>query len=264
MPQVHGPRQSVYLVGMRFGRLTVLAHATRKARWLCRCDCGQTCTPNTGGLQTGHARSCGCLQRETVSRGKHALRHGQTETKEYRAWCHMKERCLNPRQKSFANYGGRGITVCDRWLTSFEHFFADVGLAPSPRHTVERLDVNGHYEPHNVEWATQLTQQRNRRSNRILTHNGLSLPVSAWAERTGIHMNTLGKRIRDGWPTDRALTEPVQIETPLIYEGVSLSISAWAERTGIPQPILSGRIHRGWSVERTLTEPYRIRNTHIR
>jgi len=124
----------------------------------------------------------------------------------------MKDRCFNPNNNSFGRYGGRGIVVCERWRDSFESFFADIGPAPTLQHTIERINANGDYAPDNVRWATQTEQQRNRSTNAVITHNGESMPISAWAERTGIPIHTLGARVRRGWTTERALTETVRID----------------------------------------------------
>jgi hypothetical protein len=116
----------------------------------------------------------------------------------------MKDRCLNPGQKHYPHYGGRGITVCDRWKLDFLPFLADVGERPSPRHSLDRINVDGNYEPGNVRWATQAQQARNKRDNRTVTWQGQTLTVTDWARITGIHRNTLDARIRDGWPLEKA------------------------------------------------------------
>jgi hypothetical protein len=110
----------------------------------------------------------------------------------------MRQRCQNPKNPSFAYYGGRGIVVCARW-SSFGLFLADVGRRPSSNHSLDRIDTNGHYEPGNVRWATAKVQNRNKRSNSELTIAGETLTVAEWAERTGVDPSTLHKRIRAGW-----------------------------------------------------------------
>lgn len=128
-------------------------------------------------------------------------------TKLYRAWSNMKVRCFNPKYPLFHRYGGRGITVCDRWLT-FENFMADVGEPPSARHTIERIDNDRGYEPGNVRWATVRDQASNRRTNRKLTLAGETLTVSEWARRLGLNVSSLLERIQTGWPIEKALTTP--------------------------------------------------------
>lgn len=124
------------------------------------------------------------------------------DTPEYRSWEHMIRRCQEHPQ-----YIERGITVCARWITSFEHFLSDMGARPTLAHTLDRIDNSGPYSPDNCRWATRQEQARNRRSNRLLTHNGETLCLSAWAERLGITPNALYMRLRT-WPVEKALSAP--------------------------------------------------------
>lgn len=134
-------------------------------------------------------------------------KHGLTRTPEYRAWASMKQRCTNPRVRSWSNYGGRGITVCERWSNSFEFFLEDMGPRPTPAHSLDRIDNDGHYEPGNCRWATASEQRRNDRNNRPITFAGETLPLIQWAQRTGITARTIGDRLDRGWPVERALTQ---------------------------------------------------------
>jgi len=150
--------------GKRFGRLVVLSYAGSKNReslWLCRCDCGKEKIVKRGSLTEGHTKSCGCLFRK--SNGDASTRKGQQRSREYAAWAGMISRCENKKNASWHNYGGRGIKVCERWRKSYANFIADVGRRPSERHSLDRIDVNGDYEPANVRWATTKQQQKNRR-----------------------------------------------------------------------------------------------------
>ena len=128
---------------------------------------------------------------------------------EYQVWCDMKSRCYNRNHQNFPRYGARGITVCARWRGSFENFLADMGRRPSSKHSLEREKNHDNYQSDNCIWATRKQQQRNMRTNRILTFRGRSQSVAAWAEETGIVAHSLGSRLRNGWSVRRALTTPI-------------------------------------------------------
>ncbi len=146
------------------------------------------------------------------ARGNGRRKHGLSKTKEYYAWGHMKSRCYKETYYLFKEYGGRGVTVCDRWMCSFENFIADVGMAPSRNHTIDRIDSNGNYEPSNVRWADWKTQQRNRRNNRIVDISGESKTLAEWCEIYGANYHHVWQRISKlGMDPLFALTAPKQI-----------------------------------------------------
>jgi hypothetical protein len=125
------------------------------------------------------------------------------------AWRHMKDRCLNPKHKQWKFYGGRGVTICDRWKTSFANFLADAGKRPSVNHSIDRFpDKDGNYEPGNIRWATDMEQNRNRRNNVLLTFGGRTMCVAAWEQELGMSTRLVSDRLRQGWSVERALTEP--------------------------------------------------------
>lgn len=197
-------------VGDRFGRWHVIS-AVPKLKpgghnlWRCKCECGQLGIVQAATLRNGRSRSCGCYA------GKVSTTHGQTKTPEYKSWCGMKERCLNSRATGFKRYGGRGIQVCDRWLTSFENFLADMGRRPSVHHTLDRLDNNGHYEPSNCQWATASQQASNRRSTRFITFQHKRLPLKAWCKLLDIRYSTTRDRLERGWPIHEAFSHPARM-----------------------------------------------------
>lgn len=158
------------MIGKRFGRWTVLKQSGTYRRpggmgarpcILCRCDCGSKKVIDAHSVRYGHSRSCGCLRKEITA--KRRTIHGNTNTVEYTTWKSMRQRCNNPNDPNFMNYGGRGITICERWQESFKSFLMDMGHRPSNRHSLDRVDNDGQYSPDNCRWATRKQQRRNRR-----------------------------------------------------------------------------------------------------
>lgn len=209
------------LTGKRFTRLTVVGEA-RSPRgalmWQCQCDCGTMVTTIAGKLNSGHTKSCGCFNRDQI--GRRVRTHGHCRpgqrSAEYRCWAHLKGRCLCPTDSGFAHYGGRGITVCKRWLEGeggvgpFECFLADMGPRPSEKHSIDRIDNDGPYSPENCRWVEQKAQCRNRRSNRKIEINGEVLTAPEISERYGIPFSVLNDRLCNGWSIERALSQPIR------------------------------------------------------
>lgn len=135
--------------------------------------------------------------------------HGLSRTPEYRAWKEMVRRCTNPKCAAWPNYGGRGITVCERWL-DLHAFIADMGPRPGPGYEIDRIDNDGNYDPGNCRWVTVKRNARNRRSNRMLEFRGEEHPLAEWCERLGLPRDTVRKRLEAGWSVDKALTTPVR------------------------------------------------------
>ncbi len=202
------------MIGAVFGMLTVVEmgatiispNGKHVKTCRCRCECGMVKVIRAGHLKNGATISCGCHARAIASR-RATLRnptHRMSLRPVYAVYRSMLARCSNPKNKAWHLYGGRGITVCDRWKT-FEQFLADMG-EPSAGMSLDRIDSNGNYEPSNCRWATMQTQQRNRRNNHLLTINGRSQPIAAWADEAGISATTLTKRIEAKWPEARLLS----------------------------------------------------------
>jgi hypothetical protein len=176
----------------------------------CVCVCGQRCSPRKYRLLNGITKSCGCLSIETARRihCAHLKTHGMSASLEYSSWQHMIRRCTNTADDYYADYGGRGITVCDKWRNSFEAFLADIGPMPSGKYSIERLNNNGNYEPGNVAWATDHTQMRNTRRNRFVTVNGVTRCIKDWASFNKIDYGTIRHRLSSGVPPEVAVTLP--------------------------------------------------------
>ena len=198
------------LTGLTFNNLTVIgiSHYVKwDPYWTCKCSCGNVKPVSGRRLRSGRTKSCGCLK---VSIGTIILKHGNASgkrTKEYQSWCGIKRRCTN---KKNVNYGGRGIVVCDRWISSFENFLADMGPAPSKNHSLERNNVNGNYEPSNCRWATRFEQCNNRRTNVFYEINGSRKTISQLCEDYKIvQYETAYSRIKlRNWDVMRAVTTP--------------------------------------------------------
>lgn len=185
------------ITGQKYGRLIAIKRngfsqspSRKHILWECLCDCGETITTKLNALRNGDVNSCGCLRKEG-NRTSHKMIH----TPEYASWSHMKDRCKNINSKDFKNYGGRGISVCERWDMSFENFFSDVGARPTSAHSIDRINVDGNYEPSNCRWATNFQQARNKRVNVFLEVNGKKQVLSDWAREIGINVSTLYARL---------------------------------------------------------------------
>lgn len=202
------------LLGMKFGRLTVVSISGRcetgGVLWNCRCDCGSERVIVATILTKGRYKSCGCLSRELSASRK--ITHGMTGSPEWVAWSNIIARCTNPNHEHFADYGGRGIAVCERWRESFVSFLEDVGRRPSKRHTIDRHpNQNGDYEPSNCRWATMKEQANNRRNNVLLAFQGETLSVAQWTEKLGFREGVIYSRLHAGWSAERTLSTPARI-----------------------------------------------------
>lgn len=200
--ELRGQSPEGILPGDKFGQLTVIGFYGRnpnhQALWATKCVCGKLSKVLGCNLKKGNSTSCG------IHRKYKAI--GTIRTPEYRAWCAMKRRCLDVNNRVYHLYGGRGIQICKRWLTSFNLFLKDVGKRPSEHHSLDRINNNYGYFPTNVRWATKTIQSRNTSLTRMLTINGITKPEIEWAEGSGISLMTIRARVNRGWPISEILS----------------------------------------------------------
>lgn len=197
------------LEGQIFGRLTVLGFLGIKgtnSMWLCKCECGNISHKVGTTILRGLIVSCGCFQREQSS--KRLRTHGMTNTPEFETWHSMLSRCRLPSVPNFHRYGGRGITVCERWQDSFENFYADMGDRPTSKHSIERRDNDGDYTPENCYWGTEEEQQNNKSGTKRVVYQGESLSIAQWSRKLGINRHTLYNRLKSDWPLNKLFLSP--------------------------------------------------------
>lgn len=191
------------IAGQRFGELIAIARTdnatTGKTRWLCKCDCGEFSKTETYKLTSGHSKTCGCSK----DRPTH-ITHGLSHLPEYRIWDGINQRTKNPKCGHYDRYGGRGITICERW-NLFVNFLDDMGKRPSKDFTIERIDNNKGYSPENCKWDTRTNQARNRRSSRIITIDGVSKVLASWIEDLNICRSTFYRRQKRGLSDRKSL-----------------------------------------------------------
>ena len=201
--RIHTPQN---LTGARFGNWVVIKHAPAskdgKTRWQCRCNCGRESVVRAASLLAGRSTQC-----KSCSGSTNRLVHGKSQSPEYAAWRSIHARCENTNNIGYGNYGGRGLTVCERWQ-SFDAFYKDMGPRPGTGFSVERIDNTRGYSPTNCMWATQKQQHRNKRTNRRITFQGKTQCLQDWAAETGLSRQCISHRLKRGWTIESALTTP--------------------------------------------------------
>ena len=199
--------------GHVYGRLTVVSRQANdihgRARWNCRCECGEVRVVRSSNLGGGRVRSCGC------SRFRNGHSKAEPNTPEVTAWISMRNRCTRPKHVDYPDYGGRGITICERW-SSVELFLSDMGPRPSRSHSLDRIDNLKGYHPGNVRWATWSQQNNNRRSTKWIAFGGRNMTQTQWSFHLGGSKDLVSKRLAKGWTKEKAVTTPAgQRRTPI-------------------------------------------------
>lgn len=195
------------LAGKKVGNLTYLKRVGenkhKQSLWKCRCECG-----NTTIVVSGKTQSCGCISSRLAINSKNRT-HGMRHSPEYAIWCKIKNRCHNPNYHQSFYYSERNIKVCDEWRKSFLAFFNHIGKRPSSKHSIDRIDNNGNYEPGNVRWATPFEQNNNKRNNHYITIRTWVLTISQWGHFSGINQRTIYYRLKRGWAPEKAIFYPL-------------------------------------------------------
>ena len=207
-------RKSIDMVGKHYGRLTVIKEVGRRrgaALFLCHCECGSNKEITGGDLRTGRVNSCGCLKKELVTESN--TTHGLRKHRLYSIHAGMLTRCYNNKTPQYNYYGKKGIKVCDQWKnkqSGFINFYNwSIENGYKDRLTIDRINVNGNYEPNNCRWVDEKVQANNKTDNHFITMNGIKKTLSEWCEELNIKPSTVHCRIRRGWSDEQALTKEI-------------------------------------------------------
>jgi hypothetical protein len=243
------------ITGQKFGKLTAVKYlyktkdSSNSPIWEFECECGTKIDKNRKLVEKGKVKSCGnreCFNKQSKSK------HSKSKHSLYTTWLGMKDRCYNVNQPGYANYGGRGIVVCDRWLESFENFLEDVGEKPSSKHSIDRKDNDGNYEPSNVKWSTSQEQQRNRRNTIFIEREGEIKTLIEWCELLDANYDVCRNRLKRGWPLED-LFQPTLEKEPVEYDGqIYNSLRGLSAHYKIRYESLLSRLSRGWTLQEAI------------
>lgn len=254
------------LTGRRFGRLVALGPVERiylkprgtAVKWLCRCDCGKETVVFAQCLRNKNTKSCGCLNEERRSAKLAAqVTHGLTDSPEFWVWNAAKRRCHSPNDKSYKNYGARGIKMCKRWRDDFGAFIEDMGRRPGPEFTLERVNNDLGYEKSNCAWKTRIAQANNTRRNKLLHAFGKTQTIAQWSREVGIAQGAIATRLELGWTVEQALTEASRRRPAALLEAFNekLTYLQWAKRSGLSHQLIQYRVRAGWKPEDAIATP---------
>lgn len=248
------------LTGHKFGRLTVIKKngkhifpsGSAAITWECVCDCGNIITTSTANLRSGHAKSCGCYKIDKfVNFNK---KHGDSHERLYHIWQGIKARCMNPNDTSYADYGGRGITVCSEWLgeNGYDNFKTWSGKNGYKKNlSIDRIDVNGNYEPSNCRWATDMEQASNKRNSVLITYNEETKTASEWSRVYEINVSLILQRLKRGVSTERLFDKSKRI---IEIGGEKHSVTEWAKIKGINRRKIYKMLEKGIPEEHLFDE----------
>jgi len=268
------PEKILIPVGTIFGRWTVLSEVptpkgktNRKLLVQCSCEDHTIREVLIHALKSNQSLSCGCWRSELIS--KAVSKHGMYNAPGYSTVNGINNRCYNSSNKQYNYYGGRGIIVCERWRYDnpkrFENFLADMNKKPTKDYSIDRIDVNGNYEPSNCRWATATEQHNNTRTNHLVTYNGKTQTIAEWELESSFRPHLIRDRIGMGWDMDRAITEPAKIgknqygDKHMTYNGKTQSLAAWNRELGFTSSVVHSRLRRGWTPEKIVNTPLTTR-----
>lgn len=270
------------MTGRKFGRLTVVSRGEDSispdgkyhAMWICKCECGNTKTVEGHSLRRGRATSCGCYADECRARFvARVTKHGDTANgtmhRLYRIYRCIKTRCYYAGDINYKNYGGRGISVCNEWLASYDAFkFWALNNGYQDNLSIDRINVNGNYEPANCRWATNAEQHNNTRVNHFITYKGKTQTLTQWSEEFGINEETAFSRLARGWSVEDTFCKPIQgphnkpDNVMVTYMGKTQDVAQWAAELHLRPGTIYYRLKIGWSIEDVLTRPVIIGGNH--
>jgi len=206
-------RNRIDLTGQRFGKLVAISierksSSSTRIYWNCVCDCGGKRVVSNDHLRNGDVTDCGCTRKHVA----HWNKHGMYNSRLYRIWSLMKERCCNPNRKEYPNYGGRGICICEEWTEAKNFIKWSLNNGYSDELTIDRIDNDGNYCPENCRWVSRKEQMQNRRNNHYISFNGKTLTLTQLAKENGLTYSQLYKRLKLGWTLEKAISEPVNYQ----------------------------------------------------
>lgn len=246
--------KAVDMAGRRYGTVVAVKPVgvcvSRDIKWKFVCDCGCSFSASGYDFRSGKKQTCPQCSAERARVATTV--HGMSESDEFRIWTGMLTRCYNKNAKSYRLYGGRGISICPRWRESFENFLSDMGQRPSKKHSIDRIDNDGNYEPSNCRWATAIEQARNKRTAvRVPSAEGVT--IAEMAEKAGVTPSAMWLRVKKGKSPD--LLRPSKKLGCITHNGITDTYAGWSNRTGIKASTIAMRITRcKWPISKALTK----------